>query len=286
MTTPDLSEFHLPGRGRGLLDVFHWRYLLRLLVRKGTQTRYRNSILGWVWSYVKPGAQFAVFYIVMGQFLNLSRTIDNFAVYLFSGIVVINFFTEAFGNATNSIVDNGALVKKIYLPRELFPIAAVLVALTHFLPQFVILMVVCVLMGWIPTVGNLVAIVLALVIVGILALGMGLFFGALNVAYRDASNFVEIILMFATWSAPVLYSWTLVQETVPSWLFTIYQLNPLTMAVELFHKGTWFLTSDRSLPLIPDLWLHSLISLGVALVFLLVGQWVFRRCERQFAQEL
>lgn len=286
MTTSDLSEFHLPGRGRGILDVYRWRYLLRLLVRKGTQTRYRNSILGWTWSYVKPAAQFLVFYAVMGHFLGLARSIDNFALYLFSGIVVINFFNEALGNATSSIVDNGALVKKIYLPRELFPIAAIFVAFVHFLPQGAILLVVCLFFGWMPTFGGLVAVLLALIIVASLALGLGMFFGALNVAFRDATNFVDLILMFSTWSAPVLYTWKLVQESVPPWLYTAYFCNPLAVAVELFHKGTWFSASDRSL-LPPDgLWTMALVSLGVCGVLLAIGQLVFRHFERRFAQEL
>ncbi|MGY4720659.1 ABC transporter permease [Naumannella huperziae] len=291
MTATDLSEFHSPGRGRGILDVFEWRYLLRLLVRKGTQTRYRNSVLGWTWSYVKPAAQFAVFYLVMGVFLRLGENIHNFAVYLFSGIIVINFFTEALNNATNSIIDNAPLVKKIYLPRELFPIAAVIVAFVHFLPQAAILLIVCLLLGWVPTLGAVVAFVLSLLITAALALGLGLFFGSVNVAFRDASNFVELILMFATWSAPVLYPWTLVRDAVPAWLFAVYQLNPLTVAVELMHKATWFLTTsgdprpDRLMPM-PALWEHSAIAVAICAVILVGGQFAFRRLERRFAQEL
>ena len=128
VSTVDARLYQSPGRGRGVLDVFRRRYLLNLLVRKATATRYRNSVLGWTWSYVKPAAQFAVYYFVMGIILNIHRDVDNFAIYLFSGIVIINLFNEGFGNATNSIVDNGALVRKIYLPRELFPVAAIIVA--------------------------------------------------------------------------------------------------------------------------------------------------------------
>src|SRR5690606_33989753 len=102
----ELSEFDIPGRGHGILDVFRRGYLLRLLIRKGTATRYRNSILGWVWSYVKPAAQFIIYFFVMGIIMKLNKGIDNFPVYLFSGIVVVNLFNEAFSNATTSIVDN------------------------------------------------------------------------------------------------------------------------------------------------------------------------------------
>ncbi len=99
-----------PGRGQGLRDVVrHW-YLLRLIVRKEVQVRYRGSVLGIVWSYIKPAVQFAVFYVAMGVFLGLNKGMPNYAVYLFSGIAVMNFFNEAFGNAARSVVGNGQLI--------------------------------------------------------------------------------------------------------------------------------------------------------------------------------
>ena len=285
-TTPDLSEFHTPGRGRGILDVITWRYLLTLLVRKGTQTRYRDSVLGWTWSYVKPAAQFTVYYLVMGLFLKLHGDIDHFAVYLFSGIVVVNFFNEGFGNATSSITENGALVKKIYLPRELFPIAAIISAFIHFLPQAAILMVVCLFIGWTPTVTGLVALVLAIAITALFSLGLGLFFGSLNVVFRDAQNFVELIQIFSTWSVPVLYTYKMVQDALPGWLFAVYMANPLAVAVELFHHAMWRPTADGGLAAPEYLTVNALIALAVCAFWLIVGQVVFRRLERRFAQEL
>lgn len=286
MASADLREFRTPGRGRGLLDVLQWRYLLRLLVRKGTQTRYRNSVLGWTWSYVKPAAQFVVFFVVIGIFLGLNRGVDNFAVYLFSGVVLMNFFNEGFGNATRSILENGALVQKIYLPRELFPIAAIIVAFIHFLPQAAILLAAGLFLGWTPSLTGLGAIALGIFIIGAISLGLGLLFGSVNVAYRDAQNFVELIQMFSTWSAPVLYTWVLVRDSLPEWLYHLYMANPLTVAVELFHRGFWFPTSDGSLPPPDNMTLNVGIALVVCLVSLVLGQAVFRRFERRFAQEL
>src|SRR5690606_26540347 len=189
----DLNGFDVPGRGRGILDVFRRKYLLQLLIRKGTATRYRNSVLGWVWSYVKPAAQFIIYYFVMGVIMNLDRGIENFPVYLFSGVVAVNLFNEAFGNATTSIVDNRALVKKIYLPRELFPISAIIIAFIHFLPQLAILLLVCLLIGWAPSLMALGGLLLGVLMVLAFALGLGLLFAGLNVRYRDAQNFVELI---------------------------------------------------------------------------------------------
>ncbi|MFF2390818.1 ABC transporter permease [Agromyces sp. NPDC058104] len=282
----DLSAFAVPGSGRGILDLLRYRYLLRLLVRKGILTRYHGSVLGWVWSYVKPAAQFAIYYLVVGEFMGFTRGIDSFPVYLFSGIVVINLFNEAFGNATRSIVGNKALVKKIYLPRELFPIADVFIAFVHFLPQLSILVVVCLFTGWVPTAIQLLGAVLAIVIVLLLATGLGLLFGAINVPYRDSQNVVELILMLVTWTSPVLYSFTMVRDKLPEWLFGLYMLNPITAAVELFHSAFWFPTTIETAERPEHLWLLAGISAVAALVTLLIGQLVFRRLEGRFAQEL
>ncbi|UIP58049.1 hypothetical protein DSM26151_09190 [Agromyces marinus] len=282
----DLTGFSTPGSGRGILDVFRYRYLLRLLIRKGTQTRYHGSVLGWTWSYVKPAAQFGIFYVVMGVFLGLDRGIDNFPIYLFSGIIVINLFNEAFGNATKSIVNNKALVKKIYLPRELFPVADVFIAFVHFLPQLAILLTVLLVVGWAPTVVQVAGAVLAVLIVLAFALGLGLLFGSMNVSFRDSQNFVEIILMFATWTSPVLYPFVLVRDQLPGWLFDVYMANPLTVAVELFHSAFWFSTTPETMERPEHLWLLAGIAIVVVSGFIAVGQIVFRRLEGRFAQDL
>lgn len=282
----DLTGFAVPGRGNGLLDVFRRRYLLRLLVRKGVSTRYRNSALGWGWSYVKPLTQYFIYFFVMGIVLGRHTGIENFAVYLLSGIIIVNLFNEAFSNATTSIVDNKALVKKIYLPREMFPIAAVIVAFVHFLPQVAVLVVVSSLVGWVPSVLELGAILLGALLVILFATSLGLIFGAVNVSFRDAQNLVEIIKMLATWGSPVLYSYDSIARVLPGHLMGMYMINPLTSAVELFHYGFWFSSTGGGLQPPPHLMRDSLIGLVIVLVLTVVGQLVFRRFERRFAQDL
>lgn len=293
-TPIELTGFDVPGRGRGILDVFRRQYLLRLLVRKGTATRYRNSVLGWLWSYVKPAAQFIIYYFVMGVVMKLDRGIENFPIYLFSGIVAVNLFNEAFGNATTSIVENRALVKKIYLPRELFPIAAIIIAFIHFLPQLAILLLVCFAVGWTPSLLGLGGALLGIVMVLAFALGLGLLFAGLNVRYRDAQNFVELIRMFSTWTSPVLYPWILVQEALGNheWLFSVYSWNPLTVAVELFHQGFWAGTlppvgpGGDDLSILPNFGLSLLVAAVICIAFIVIGQATFRHYERSFAQDL
>ncbi|MDY6051532.1 MAG: ABC transporter permease [Rothia sp. (in: high G+C Gram-positive bacteria)] len=282
-----------PGRGRGLRDVLQNRYLLKLLVDKEIQVRYRGSVLGILWSYIKPGVQFGVFYIAMGLFLGLERGMQNYAIYLFSGMVVINFFSEGFSNGAKAMVVNGALIKKIYLPRELFSVSTIWVALIHFVPQIVVLLLACIFAGWSPDVKQVAAALVAMVIIMVFSAGLGLIFGVANVFFRDSENIVDMLLMVATWFSPVLYSWTMVRDTLYSWVINVYLLNPLTVAVELFHYAFWIPTlSEEALALptsqIPPhlltLWVP--VALGVSLVTLFLGDLLFRKLEGNFAQEL
>jgi len=284
--SPELSTLDEPGRSIGLLDVFRRRYLLSLIVRKEVQIRYRGSVLGWMWSYVKPLVQFAVFYVAIGVFLGMNGRVDYFPIYLLAGITVVTFFNEAFSNGTRSLVDNAALIKKIYLPREMFPVASMMIAAVNTLPQIVVVIVIALFFGWAPSLLQVAAILLGLLIVAMLATGLGLLFGAINVTFRDAQSFVEIIVMCAVWASPVMYQWEMVAEAVPDWLFTVYRLNPITISVELFHYGIWFPLDPQDAFLIPDMWLFAGIALATSLLLLVIGQAVFRRLEGRFAQDL
>ncbi|GLJ78436.1 ABC transporter permease [Microbacterium imperiale] len=287
MTAATTTEPLLPpGRGFGLADVFRRRYLLSLIVRKEVQIRYRGSALGWVWSYVKPLVQFAVFYLAIGVFLGMNARVEYFPLYLLSGITIVTFFNEAFTNGTRSLVDNAALIKKIYLPREMFPVSSMLIAAVNILPQIAVLVVIALVFGWAPSVLQVLALLLAIALIAALATGLGLLFGAVNVTFRDAQSFVEIITMFAVWASPVMYQWEMVAEKVPDWLFVLYRLNPVTAAVELFHYGIWFPLDPAGGRIMPDMWLFSGIAAVMSMVFLIIGQTVFRSLEGRFAQDL
>ena len=284
-----------PGQDAGWLNPVTERFLLRLLVRKELRVRYRGSALGMLWSYVKPAVQFVVFFIALGIFIGLSRDTPAYAVYLFSGIVVINLFGEVFGNATRSITGNSALVSKIYLPSELFPWSSMIVALVHFIPQLLVLLTGSLLYGWRPSVTALVAFILGMVILLVFTIGLGLLTAAMNAAFRDVENFVDLIVMVATWLSPVLYRVTMVQDAIGGTIWWwLYQLNPLTIVVELFHTAFW-----RYIPQVAEraavdpslsapgepfgLWWAGLL---IAAATFVIGTVVFERSKRRFAQSL
>lgn len=293
--TERAEGWRAPGQDAGWLNPVTERFLLRLLVKKELRVRYRGSVLGMVWSYVKPAVQFVVFYIALGVFLQLSKDTPAYAVYLFSGIVVVNLFGEVFGNATRSITGNAPLVSKIYLPSQLFPWSSMIVALVHFLPQLLVLVVGALIMDWRPSPTALVAFVLGMVILLVFTMGLGLLGAALNAAFRDVENFVDLIVMVATWLSPVLYRISMVQEAIGgTWVWWLYQLNPLTIVVELFHVAFWRYGSQvvQRVPMDPTLtqpgepfglWWAGLL---IAAATFVVGTVVFERAKRRFAQEL
>ncbi|MGH3382571.1 MAG: ABC transporter permease [Actinoallomurus sp.] len=298
MTAPPLLA---PDRGGGLLDVARRGYLLRLLVRRELRSRYQGSLLGLGWSYVRPAVNFAVYFFVVGIFLKMSKAIPNFPVFLFSGMVLISFFTETLVTTAWSVVGNASLVKKVYLPRELFPVSSTLVSGVHMLPALGVLMGGAVWAGWAPSWIAVGSMLLAFAIVATLAVAFGLLFASVNVFFRDFGQVVDIINIVVPWSVPMIYPWTTVQEaTHGGWLLQAYLANPLTSAVLLFERAFWWPTNGHAAtlpngaPALPGgllafpyhLTTRGLASLLAALVLLAVAQFVFARLQRRFAQEL
>jgi ABC-2 type transport system permease protein len=293
VTTATVQPAVEPGRGAGLLDVVRHRFLLRLIVRQELRVRYHGSVLGLFWSYIKPGVQFAVYFFALGVFLRLNDNLEDFAVYLFSGLVLLSFFGEAFGNAARSIVRNAPLVNKIYLPRELFPVATTYVAAIHLLPQVVVLFLGALVAGWTPSAGALFSAALGFSLVAVLVTGLGLLMAALNVYFRDVENIVDLILIVIVWLSPVLYPWSFAREQLGGgWAEQLYLGNPLTIAAQLFQRAFWFpgATGTPELPavdnLIPDLFARGGIALVASFGVLALGQLAFSRLEGRFAQEL
>lgn len=282
----DEAELAAPGSDRGLAEVFRRRYLLRLLVRKDIKVRYQGSLLGLAWSYIKPGVQFSVYFVVLGIFLGLADKLEDFPVYLFSGLVLFIFFMETFNSTTRSITSNKALIRKVYLPREMFPIASLLVSGFHFLPGLTILLVAALATSYAFTPIVFPAALLGFAIVAAFGLAVGLFFSAFNVFFRDFEKVVDVLNIVVRWSAPMLYPWTLVQERASNWLLQVYLANPLVPAVSLFQRAFWLPGNEQPFELPPHLWTRGLVALAACALLAVVGQWAFSRLERRFAEEL
>ena len=283
-----------PSENAGLLDVFRRRYLLRLLVRKEIQARYSGSFLGLFWSYVQPAARFAVYFFVIGLILNIHASVEYFGIHMFAGLVFVHYFTETFSAGTRSIVRNRSIIQKMAMPREMFPVASMLVSAFHVIPGLVILTVACLGVGWRPDPVGIAAGLLGFAIVAVLGTALALLFSAANVFFRDFGNIVSVITLFATFSCPMIYPYSMVEERfgkIAPWAPDLYLANPLAEAVLLNQRAFWTgSTSDPAKTMaehLPDnLFALGFAHLGVALVVLLVAQLVFSRVENKFAERL
>jgi ABC-2 type transport system permease protein len=279
-----------PAAGTGLLEVFRRRYLLKLLVRREISARYQGSILGLLWSYINPLSQFFIYYVVMGVLFGLHEDVENFAIHMFCGIIIVHFFNETFNAGTRSIVRNKALVQKMAMPREMFPVASMLVSGYHVVPQVVIMVIACLLLGWTPTLVGMAALVTALVIIMVSGTAMALLFSAANVFFRDVSNVAQIMTNFVRFGVPMIYPYTMVQDRFGEFA-QYYLLNPVAVAVLLFQQAFWVGTTDdpaaTAAKHLPDnLWAFSGLAVLMSLILLGIGQLVFSRLENKIPERL
>ncbi|SFF67105.1 ABC-2 type transport system permease protein [Curtobacterium sp. YR515] len=274
------------GTWRELRDVFRQREMLGMLVRRDLKARYKDSALGFVWTLVRPLTQLLIYYFVIGKVLGAAHGIDNFAIYVFTGLGAYTLFSEIVAGSTGSIVGNSGLIKKVYVPREVFPLASVGAALVNYAIQFVILIVATLVLGAFPLHEGLVYLVPSLAVIVVYGAAIGLVLSALNVYLRDVQFVIDVGLMVLLWGSPIVYSYSMVlKELHVQWILTVYTNNPLTLSVLGMQNAIWL--HDPAKVVYPD---HLMLRLGIAfvigLICLIGAQRVFSRLQGNFAQEL
>lgn len=279
-----------PSANQGLREVFKRRYLLRILVRREISARYQGSFLGLIWSYINPLTQFFIYFVIMGTVFNLHKDTENFAIHVFSALIIVHFFSETFSAGTRSIVRNKALVKKMAMPREMFPVASMLVSLYHVVPQLVILLIACGVYGWVPDPTGIAAAFLALALIMVLGIALALLFSIANVFFRDFQSVVGIMTNFVRFGVPMIYPYTLVNERFGSFA-AFYLYNPIANAVLLFQRAFWTGTTKNPKVFarenLPDhLLSRGLLMLLASLVLLGIAQLVFSRLQNRIPERL
>ena len=276
------------GTAQSARDLVAYRELLGLLVRRELKARYKDSALGFVWSLIHPLAQLLIYYVALGKFLGAERAIPDYAIFVFTGLTAWQLFTEIVSGGTGSIVANGSLVKKIYLPREVFPLSVVGSALFTFAVQLVILVLATVVVGKPPSGLDLLYAPLALLVLLVYATAFAFLLSAVNVYLRDIQYLVQIALMIMFWTAPIVYSWAQVHNVLQDGLAAkIYLANPLATATISFQRCFWVAGDRDPTTSFPDTaWAHLLGTIAVGLLLLWVCQRVFARLQDNFAQEL
>ncbi len=290
-----LQRVHSPrtwwrGFGTSVKEVWEYRELLGQLIRKELKVRYKDSALGFLWTLVRPLLQLLVYSVAIGIFLGSSRVIPSFGIYLFTGLLAWSLFTDILGGCAGSIVGNAGLVKKVYFPRELFPLSIVGAALINFALQSVILIGAFAYTGQWPDLADLALVPLALLVLVVFATALGLVLAATNVFLRDVQYLLEVGLLLWFWMTPIVYDWTKVRDQLAGgsthWLYEIYMANPMTNVVLSFQRALW--EAGESTPFYYGGSLAGRLGvlLAVCLVLLWVGQRVFDRASGNFAQEL
>lgn len=214
---------------RYLHNFWNYRYLLIELVRRDIKTKYRRSALGIMWSVLNPLGMMAVMTVV---FSNIFRGgIENFPVYLMCGQVIYNFFSEASNMAMTSILDNAPLIKKVYVPKYLFPISRICSSFVNLLTAFIALTIVVIVtrtqLYW--TLG---LIVFPIFYIFIFSLGVGLILATLVVSFRDMMHLYGVILTAWMYVTPIFYS----VDMLPENMQFIFAFNPLASIVEMLRE--------------------------------------------------
>ena len=280
----------------GIKELWSSRSILTAIVQRDISARYRASFFGFFWAIARPLVQLMIFYLVVGKFLGASRSIENYATFIFAGLMFWGFLSESVISGTSSITNGAGLVTKISFPREILPLAGVLTAGFNFLIQIPVLIAAYMLTGKFPEPIGLLALPAILVSAVFLSTALAFIFATINVFARDTQHLVELIMMLLMYLAPVIYSWVFVRETVllafgSDFWFKIYISNPFAALVTGFQDALWpgdRYYSDGSLA--PDLvgvttltlWLLPLVTFA----FLVMSYKFFLKHEPNFAREL
>lgn len=265
-----------PSRGwisLNLAELWAYRELLYFLVWRDVKVRYKQTVLGAGWAILQPFFTMIVFSLFFGRLARIPSDGIPYPLFAFAGLVPWVFFANAIGQASESLVANSNLIKKVYFPRLTIPLAAVLSGLVDFAIGFVVLLMLTVWYGVFPPITILfvpVFILLALVT----ALGVTMWLSAMNVQYRDVRYVIPFLVQFWLFATPVAYPSSLLPEP---WK-TLYGLNPMVGVVEGIR---WALLGTSPAP-----GLLLLVSGLTAITALVSGAFYFRRMEKSFADKV
>ena len=253
-----------------LQEVWNYRDLLYFLVWREVKVRYKQTAIGVSWVLLQPLLTMAIFTVIFGFFAKLPSDGLPYPVFAYAALLPWTYFSEAVSRSGLSLVGDANLIRKVYFPRLIIPLAAILAPLVDFCLSFLLFL--C-LMGWygiVPTWGML-ALPLLLFFALLTALAMGIWLAALNVRYRDVRHAVPFLLQFLMYASPVAYA----VSVVPDQWRALYSLNPMVGVIEGFRWGLLGKTN-------PDFHVMAISAVGV-LVVLVSGLFFFKRMERTFA---
>lgn len=255
-----------------LEDIWRYRELFLILAWRDFSVRYKQTIIGITWSLVRPILTIAALTIIFGKIAQLpSDGAAPYAIMVFAGMLPWQLASNSLAEISNSLLTNSNLISKVYFPRLIIPAATVLTALVDFFISFVILLLVMVWYEFPPN-WKFMLIPLFTALAMLISLGIGLWFSALNVKYRDFRQIVPFLLQFGLYITPVGFT----SSAIPEQWRLLYSLNPMVGVIDGFR---WCVLGEEATMYWPSLW----ISLAMAAFFLAIGLHQFRKMEQTFA---
>ena len=275
-TSSSATEFTLriqPTRGFFKLDlaaVWEFRELLYFLVWRDVKVRYKQTVIGAAWVILQPLLTMVIFTVIFGHLAKMPSDGLPYSIFTYTALLPWNYFSQAIIRSGASLVGDSNLVKKVYFPRLIIPLASVLSPLVDFFVSFFLLIAMMAWFGIAPGWGVLV-LPLFLLLAFMTALAFGLWLSPLNAKYRDVGHTIPFLTQFWMYASPVAYSVSLIPE---DWRL-IYSLNPMAGVIEGFR---WALLGKES----PAFGVMAVSAL-VVVALLLGGIVFFKRMERTFA---
>jgi lipopolysaccharide transport system permease protein len=261
-----------PGRwfSWNLRELADYRELLYFLVWREIKVRYKQTLIGAGWAVIQPVATMAVFSLFFGRLAKIPSGGLPYPLFFYTALLPWTYFAGALTGATNSVVENQRVITKVYFPRVLLPLSAVLSGLVDFAIAFVLLLGMSLYYRVAP--GPWLVFLPAFLVLAILtAFGAGLWLAAWNALYRDVRYVVPFLVQFWLFASPVAYPSSL----VPARWRALYGLNPMAGVIDGFR---WSVTGENP----PSAGLVA-VSAAAVLVMLVAGLWYFRRMEATVA---
>lgn len=254
-----------------LKEIYNYRQMIYSLVNKELKVRYKGSILGFFWTFLNPLLQLTIYTIVFSVILKSS--IKNFHIYLFVGLVPWIFFTTCIQAGSVSIVANKDLVKKIYFPRIVLPIATVNAAFMNMIYTMIVV-IITVFFSEVGLSWYILLLPIIMILQYIMVLGITFIFAALNVFFRDLEYILNIVLMAWFYMTPIVYS----IDMVPTEYRGIFLINPMSSII-MFYREILYYKKAPDFSFFGNIVLYSIIMI-------FIGYFVFERLQKSFAEEL
>ena len=253
-------------------ELYEYREMIASLVKRDLRGRYKGSVLGFAWTFINPFLQLMVYTLVFSVIMR--NGIKDYYLFLFVALIPWIFFSTCISGGCLVILSQGDMVKKIYFPREVLPVSFVTSQFVNMLLSFIVVFAVLLISGKGFNPIALLYLPLIMVIEYILALAMALMFCSLTVYFRDMSNIMGIITMAWQFLTPVMYS----EDMVPEKLRPVFRINPMNSVITAYRDILYYKKAPRLETL--------LLAVVLGVVLLLLGEVVFKRLQRGFAENL